>query len=77
MKGRRKVKTAKWDLQAQLIRESRSIFASEKHAQRWENLLSKAEAASSFFEPVGMLVEVSMLRDKKLEQRNNCEQTPA
>lgn len=67
MKGRRKAKTAKWALKANLIRESIAILTSEAHAQRSGRFLSKAEATSAHTEPVGVLAGGSSLRDNAVK----------
>jgi len=67
MKGRRKLKTAKWALEARLIRHSKAILTSEEHALRRGRFLSKAEAASAHDEPVGILAGVSCVRDNKVK----------
>ncbi len=55
MKGRRKIKTSKWKLQAQFIQEAKSILESESYACRSGRFLSKAVAAGRDVEPVGLL----------------------
>lgn len=67
MKGRRKLKTTKWALEAQLIRESRAILASEEHASHRGRFLSRAEAVSAHAEPMGILAGVSRVRDNAVK----------
>lgn len=55
MKGRRKIKTSKWNLQAQFIQEAKSILESESYACRSGRFLSKAVATGRDAEPVGLL----------------------
>lgn len=55
MKGRRKIKTSKWKLQAQFIQKVKSILESESYACRSGRFLSKAVAAGLHAEPVGVL----------------------
>jgi hypothetical protein len=55
MKGRRKLKTAKWHLKAQFEAEARKILGSEDHSRRAGRFLSKAAAHVGSAEPTGLL----------------------
>lgn len=55
MKGRRKLKTAKWCLKARLVAHARAILESEFSKQRQGKFLSIAESSAGGNEPVGLL----------------------
>ncbi len=55
MKGRRKVRTEKWQMIEQFKREARAFVASEEHAQRAGRFLSRSANAGREGEPVGVM----------------------
>ncbi|RJX77835.1 hypothetical protein D3M70_19355 [Pseudomonas sp. LS-2] len=57
MKGRRKLKTDKWMLQDQFIREARAILASRSDPGR----LIRTAIQANLEEPVGMLAGVRLM----------------
>ncbi len=55
MKGRRKLKTAKWRMKAKFLAEARMILQSEDHLRRVGKFLSIAVASTDAREPLGVL----------------------
>lgn len=55
MKGRRKLKTIKWELKANLIRQAKAILNSESHLKRSGRLIDRSASIERRAEPVGIL----------------------